>query len=516
MTTIQIRTIDTVLSATILPTISSGNQNTIRVKFVYDSFWGDGYAKSAVFFTDKNKTPYESIVSSDGICTVPAETLVEAGHLYIGLKGVYGRQVKTSKLLKLKISQGTPNVVMSDPTDDVYAQLLSAYYEMGTELKVERARINQILDADSPADYDETYDELSDIRIGYDGITYGSAGDAVREQLGALDNALNAYIDYVYERVNIVSPTLVSGFVRYTNGEISNDSFDGFYKRTDYIALPKYCNEILHNFDFGVGGTGGYAFFDVLKQFISGGQTLEKIVNIPSEARYFMITSYDNTLQHTGKAITIKTKSVNVGTVDIHKLVTFGDSHIARGGWQDEVISYFGIESHTNLGVGSSSVAENASATKPPFVDSARIEEIKAADPDTIIIIGGTNDVHLDVPLGTNAEFKKTIDSKDKTTFFGAYSYLIETLLTWKPTLKIVICTIPQGYYDNMHTIKYFDISTVIREIGEYYSLPICDIFSKCGINKINLSTYSDDLIHYNNLGNERISKLMIDTLKAI
>lgn len=377
------------------------------------------------------------------------------------------------------------------------------------EANVINARIDMIV---ANANKTDGNSELMDIRVGANGKTYDSAGAAVRSQLDHLENNLIAEINALHNIEQIMTPALYSGFVRCTNGELSNDSMGGFYKRTEYILIPLFCKSITHNFKFSAGGNDGYSFFDKAYKFISGGRNATVIDDIPSNARYFMITNYDDTFSHKNKFVNIISKNVTSKNT-VGKLVTFGDSHVERGLWQSTVAKYFNVTDHVNLGIGSSAVAVNENATKLPFIDDTRISEIKAENPDTLIIIGGTNDVHLDTPLGNSAELSKNIDDKNKTNFYGAYSYLIETLLNWKPTLKIIVCTTPQGYYDISHTLKYSDVSKAIVEIAAYYSLPVADIFSKCGINKINLATYSDDLIHYNVAGNARVSALIIETI---
>ena len=325
----------------------------------------------------------------------------------------------------------------------------------------------------------------------------------------------------------IITPELVDGYVNYSTYAISDSSLGGYYKRTGYVEIPEGCDKIKHNFEFS--GSAGYAFFNDEKIGIGGGNTTGVISSIPSAAAYIMITNYSASQQHTGKTITfaysfsslkslqnqIDDISGNSHESNITNLVTYGDSHVAYGLWQQAVIDYFGIESHTNLGIGSSTVAENASATVPCFVNADRIAAIESANPDTIIIIGGTNDVHLDTPLGSESQLSLATSSKDKTTFYGAYGYLIETLLAWKPTLQIIICTTPQGTYDQYnHAVTYEEISEVIKKIAFHYSLPVADIFGKAGINKTNLSTYSNDEIHYNATGNVRVSDLIIATIR--
>ena len=512
MTIIQVKTADQVLSAVLIPKLAPHNRKSVKLTVDFDSTW-NGYGKSAIFFRKDNPTPYEKVLDANNACFVPAEVL-EPGYMFATIKGVKtsDNSVKASTRLKLKVSDGAPLFVVSEPSENVYSQLMAAYEATNAAIAVERARISNLAKLESGSTTGDA--ELTDIRVGVDGSIYDSAGEAVRGQINTLDKSVMNNLDYMYQRSQNIYTPLIDGFVRYTNGEIFNNNVDGWYKRTDFVELPRYCNNITHNYDFSAAGNDGYTFFDVEKKFISGGREKE-ITDIPKNARYFVVTSYSKPGTHEVKSITMQVKNISAGDIDIETLVTFGDSHVARGGWQDDVCDYFDIKNHINLGIGSSTVAENAKSTQPPFVDETRIKAIQDANPDTILIIGGTNDVHLDTPLGTIAELGTGIDSKDKATFYGAYGYLIESLLTWKPTLRIILCTTPQGVYDATHAVKYSDISNAIREIAEHYSLPVCDIFGKCGINKANFGTYSNDEIHFNVLGNKRLAALVIDTIAA-
>lgn len=376
-------------------------------------------------------------------------------------------------------------------------------------LAVERARIDAFVALEEGSTTADA--ELQDIRIGADGTTYETAGTAVREQINGVSDALLDEISCVYNGKNSIAPELHDGFARYASGEIADDSFDGYYKRTEYLYIPAFCNKIEHNFVPNDSGVDGIAFYDRAKNYITGYKSHDAITDIPAGASYVVFSNYDNTRVHSEKAVTMHVSKAKSG---ITTLVSFGDSHVARNLWQQDVVDYFGIAAHVNLGVGGSTVASNSKATVPPFVDAERIAAIEAEAPDTLIIIGGTNDVHLETPLGTVDELKKDLAEKDQTTFFGAYGYLLETLLTWKPSIQIVLCTTPQGYYDTMHPTKYAEVSQAIREIANHYSLPLADIFAGCGINKVNLATYSDDLIHYNELGNARVASVIIGAIK--
>lgn len=191
MTTIHAKTADQILIATVLPTISTNNVNSVRLHIDFDSSW-DGYAKSAVFFTSKNPTVYEKILSSDGACLVPSEVLTESGRLFIGVKGINGGIEKHSTLLNIKISFGTPLVLVSDPTDSVYNQLLQTNAVMG-------ARLDLIESGVTPE-----ADEVVGVRVGANGKTYANAGTAVREQFAEkLDAIEKVPVDYEIGNIDI-------------------------------------------------------------------------------------------------------------------------------------------------------------------------------------------------------------------------------------------------------------------------------------------------------------------------
>lgn len=198
MTIIKVKTADLALSAVLIPTLAPHNQNSVKLTVDFDSAW-DGYGKSALFYTKSNPTPFEMVLDAADSCFVPPEVLAEPEYLFITIKGVKtsNNSVKASARLKLKVSEGAPLCVVSEPTEDVYSQLLSAYgetnkalrsgianeaAERAAEIAVERARINKLT---ALPDGSTTNDaRLEDICIGADGTEYDKPGDAVRIQTG--------------------------------------------------------------------------------------------------------------------------------------------------------------------------------------------------------------------------------------------------------------------------------------------------------------------------------------------
>lgn len=150
MTTISLVATDQLLSVALQPKVASGDKNSVELHVDFDSEW-DGYGKSAVFFTEDNKTVYE-VVMTDGNCVIPHEVLAKAGTLYIGVRGVNtDNAVKTSSLVKYKIVEGAPSGdgTTVEPTLDVYQQLLVAYSQAN-------ARVNALV-ASHNSEGEETY-----------------------------------------------------------------------------------------------------------------------------------------------------------------------------------------------------------------------------------------------------------------------------------------------------------------------------------------------------------------------
>lgn len=244
------------------PVISSGGANSTTIEVNFSTEWG-GLGKSAVFFTDKNKTVYE-IVLVNNACVVPAEVLTDTGYLFIGVRGVGADGiVKPSSIIKYKISKGAPvgDGTAVEPTSNVYQQLLTAYgktnatltettsdlnaaivteenerksaiatekAERKSEVAVERARIDAFVGL---AEGSTTGDaELLDIRIGADGVTYDSAGTAVREQFASVTEQFgNSKIDY-----NVSLENIDGYYIQDTGKVFENED----YSISKYITVP--------------------------------------------------------------------------------------------------------------------------------------------------------------------------------------------------------------------------------------------------------------------------------------
>jgi len=142
-------------------------------------------------------------------------------------------------------------------------------------------------------------------------------------------------------------------------------------------------------------------------------------------------------------------------------------------------------------------------------------------DADVVVVFGGTNDYgHGDAPLGC-------FDDRTPDTFYGACHYLFSGLIKKYLGKPIVIMTpLHRCNERNIPDIKmpgdYGDLRTyinIIREVAEYYSLPVLDLFATSGLQpeiKEIKEKYIPDGLHHNDDGNVIIAhklRLFLESL---
>lgn len=133
------------------------------------------------------------------------------------------------------------------------------------------------------------------------------------------------------------------------------------------------------------------------------------------------------------------------------------------------------------------------------------------SDADVVVVFGGTNDFgHGDAKLGT-------FESRDPYTFYGAMHVLCEKLINRFPNADILFMTPlhrcsedevskENGLPEETNLAGYVSI---IREVAEFYGLPVLDLFSTSGLQpKVDIikETYMPDGLHPSDAGALRIA----------
>ena len=162
-----------------------------------------------------------------------------------------------------------------------------------------------------------------------------------------------------------------------------------------------------------------------------------------------------------------------------------------------------------NYGISGTRFARQSVPSENPRFDldfCSRVEEMDP-DADVIVVFGGTNDFdHGDAPLGTMSD--RTVWS-----FYGACHVLFSGLIEKYPEIPIVIMTPLQRVLEPEEVLKLRNYVRAVREVAEFYSLPVLDLFATAGIQplvQMQREKYFADTVHPNDAGHGRIAyKLM-------
>ena len=177
-----------------------------------------------------------------------------------------------------------------------------------------------------------------------------------------------------------------------------------------------------------------------------------------------------------------------------------------------------------NYGIGGTRIAKQHTPSDNPIFDNdfcSRVADMDA-DADIVAVFGGTNDFgHGDAPMGS---------MRDRTpdTFYGALHTLYISLLEKYSESPIVVMTPlhrlnedkPRGDGNKPRDVgnlkTYVD---VIREVAEYYSLPVLDLYKESGLQPkvpiINEKYFADGL-HPNDEGHKVIAKKIASFLQPL
>ena len=183
-----------------------------------------------------------------------------------------------------------------------------------------------------------------------------------------------------------------------------------------------------------------------------------------------------------------------------------------------------GLAEARNYGISGTRYAVQKAIGENVYVDtnsfSQRFIQMDS-DADVVVVFGGTNDFgHGDAPLGNFSD-------RSPETFYGACHYLYSGLIKKYPDKTIVIIT-PLHRCNELSargeckaeeygTLKeYVDI---IREVAEYYSLPVLDLYANSGlqpiVDEIRI-TYIPDGLHPNDMGHRLIASKLETFLRNL
>ncbi len=184
----------------------------------------------------------------------------------------------------------------------------------------------------------------------------------------------------------------------------------------------------------------------------------------------------------------------------------------------------YGLKKVIGYGIGGTRYANQIKPSEDIKYDQNFLSRVDGMEEkaDIIIVFGGTNDFgHGDASLGDKAD-------RNSDTFYGACHELYCKLINKYPESLIVIVT--PLHRENENSLRgegekekdvaplsvYVDI---IREVAEFYSLPVCDLYKISGIQPdlpVMKNMYMPDGVHPNDRGNELIAERLGQFLKCL
>lgn len=205
------------------------------------------------------------------------------------------------------------------------------------------------------------------------------------------------------------------------------------------------------------------------------------------------------------------------------KMNFLGDSITAGVGTTSEDKIYHqlikqkhGLAAARNYGVGATCIQPWYEGDKN-FCD--RLHEMDE-DADVVVVFGGVNDFGWgNAPIGNMAD-------RTPKTFYGSCHTLYSGLIKKFPRSVIVVMTpchcrneLSTIGMDNQKPYHMGDLKVfvqVIREVAEYYSLPVVDLYASSGLQP-NVpeicELYMPDGVHPNDNGHERIADRLANFL---
>lgn len=189
----------------------------------------------------------------------------------------------------------------------------------------------------------------------------------------------------------------------------------------------------------------------------------------------------------------------------------FGSSTVYYADWIRLVENATGLSTYIH-GFGGASANDRGDSDNYLARDD-RIEHVMSCNPDIVTIFTGGNGGNS--LLGNESDFQVELGLEDRTTFYGAFAYIIKKMYSIKPDVRILILEASYHRYNYGVETGFETLERVkaVRTVADYFGLPLVPN-REIGSNAYTNGWMTADNVHLSMRGAEALANLVIRKLK--
>lgn len=378
-------------------------------------------------------------------------------------------------------------------------------------------------------DYEEIQQTFENTKLDLDKITIATR-ESIPFPIGGLSESKNFNTDEV--EVEVLHGLYNKNFIFY------NYSFITTYKIVSKLPDNSYKRMIA--FKAGFAADSSYQFV-----VFRNGEPYYASASLFKDTYYCCYIHYNETIYITvrseediqyGGFIQIQ-ELLNPAYIDNpykgKTIVTYGDSQVQGGGWQN-IVAKFGC-TVINSGIGGSTLTyrdrkqyvnsngfyvgdpnegyepkEGETLINDTGSGEERLNYI-SSDANYIIILFGGNDFNQNKPIGN---FTDT----DNTTFKGAMTATVQWIRTNRPNATIIFMTstVERTEKENSLGLKRIDYMKAILDAEMALNVPVINLWANTSFGYDNIVNYTVDNVHWNDTGKKIVGNVVSGFLMSI